>query len=517
VTSTQKKQSIFLLVLVIIAGIFLAPTFIDRDKLPERWPSQAIKLGLDLKGGLYLVMEVQTKEAIKSRLTGIAQAVKSELRKENVKVIRARERNGKFVEITLLDKSGVDSAKKFVKEEYKELAFSSTEDQGGRVKVSFEIDDLTAKDIEKRAVEQAIETIRNRVDAHGVAEPTIQRSGEKQIVVQLPGVKDKDFDDIKQTIGSVAKLDFRIVANPSAEQYVPTRSFKSRDGGEILLEDDVLMTGDAIDTANVEPDPQTNEIQVSFRLNSAGAKTFDRVTSENVGRQMAIVLDDVVQSAPNINQRISGGSAVITGGFSFDEARLISIVLRSGALPAPLKFMEERSVGASLGEDSINKGITSMFFGSVLVVIFMCGYYRKSGVLSIVALALNCLFLLFLLSALGATLTLPGLAGLALTVGMAVDANVIIYERIREELRRGASNRAAVVAGFDKAHWTILDSNITTLLSGLILYALGTGPIKGFAATLSLGIVTTVFSALFISKLGFEVLKLEDKKGKLSI
>jgi preprotein translocase subunit SecD len=277
------------------------------------------------------------------------------------------------------------------------------------------------------------------------------------------------------------------------------------------------MTGDAISGAAVEINPQTNEVAVSLKLNSVGASTFDKITADNVGKRLAVVLDNVVQSAPVIRSRISGGIAQITGSFSTEEARALAIVLRSGALPAPLTFEEERTVGASLGADSIRKGIYSTLIGTLVVVVFMVIYYRKSGLMAVVCLGLNFLLLMAALALLGATLTLPGIAGLALTIGMAVDANVIIYERIREELRAGSAPHASMLAGFSKAHWTILDANITTLLTGLILYNFGTGPIKGFAVTLCLGILSSLFAALFISRVGFEVFKLRDNKGSLSI
>jgi preprotein translocase subunit SecD len=277
------------------------------------------------------------------------------------------------------------------------------------------------------------------------------------------------------------------------------------------------MTGDAIERANVDINPQTNEIEVSLKLNAFGKQTFARITRDNTNKQLAIILDGVVQSYPRINEPILGGTAQITGGFTRDEAHRLAVVLRSGALPAPLGFEEERTVGATLGADSIRKGVKSMALGSLIVVIFTIFYYKKSGLLAVGCLMLNVFFLLALLSLLGATLTLPGIAGLVLTVGMAVDANVIIFERIREELRVGATANASVEAGFAKAHWTILDANITTLLTGVILYAWGTGPIKGFAVTLCLGIVTSIFTALFVGKLGFAFFRMKNAAGKLSI
>ncbi|MCL4147410.1 UNVERIFIED_CONTAM: hypothetical protein GTU68_056435, partial [Idotea baltica] len=349
-------------------------------------------------------------------------------------------------------------------------------------------------EIEKNAVAQAIETIRNRVDQTGVVEPTIQRVGEKQIMVQLPEIK--DIDQLKKTIGSVAKLEFRFLADPSASpDQVVTRN--TREGLPLKLEDIVAMS-------------------VTLKLNSAGRSTFGRITSDNIGRQLAIILDGTVQSYPVIRGAITGGTAQITGGFTREEAHQLAVVLRSGALPAPLTFEEERTVGATLGADSIRKGVLSMIIGSVIVILFIALYYKKSGLLAVGGLVLNVLFLLTLLVLLNATLTLPGIAGLILTVGMAVDANVIIFERIREEVRVGASARAAVEAGFAKAHWTILDANITTLLTGIILYGFGTGPIKGFAVTLCFGIITSVFAALYVGKLGFSLI-LPSSGKKLSI
>lgn len=518
-TSSQKKRVYFILGLVLLSLILIAPTFI-KSGLPEIWPDTPIKLGLDLKGGSYLVLGVKTEEAVKSQLASIAGSIKSELKSKKVGIIRAKQKGERMIAIQLLKLSG-DRGKenlakldKFMREDFPELTKVDTEKGESRITINYQMAEATAAEIKKNAVIQAIETIRNRVDQFGVAEPTIQRIGVAQIMVQLPDIT--DIDAVKATIGSVAKLNFQLVADVN-RNVDETVELKTRDGGRIRLEDEVLMTGDAIHKANVEINPQTNEIEVTLRLNSFGKNTFDRITGDNVGKQLAIVLDGVVQSSPVIRDRISGGIAQITGGFTRDEAHLLAVVLRSGALPAPLTFEEERIVGATLGADSITKGVHSMLFGSILVIIFTVFYYRKAGMLAVGCLILNVLFLLALLSLLGATLTLPGIAGLILTVGMAVDANVIIFERIREELRIGATPKAAIEAGFLKAHWTIMDANITTLLTGLILYGMGTGPIKGFAVTLSLGVLTSMFSALFVARVGFSVLGLRTAQGKLSI
>lgn len=514
-TSSQKNRSIFLALTIFVTAIVLAPTVFKSENLPNWWPSRNIKLGLDLRGGSYLVLGVQTEEAVKSRLATIASEIKSELRKQKAGVIRTRQYGASDIEITLLGDRGRQATEDFLRKNFSFLKLLDSKTESDTVKISFRIDPAKAEEIKQSSVDQAIETIRNRVDQFGVAEPLIQRQGADRIMVQLPDVQ--DISGVKKTIGSVAKLEFRLVSQNSAASSTGTRSIPARSGGNIRVEDEVLMTGDAIENANVEISPSTNEIEVTLRLNAIGAKTFDRITSENVQRQLSIILDGVSQSSPVIRDRISGGTAVISGGFTPEEANQLSIVLRSGALPAPLTFEEERTVGASLGADSINKGVISTIVGTVIVIIFMIFYYKRSGILAVGCLVLNLLFLLALLSLFGATLTLPGIAGLALTVGMAVDSNVIIFERIREELQTGASSSASIEAGFAKAHWTIMDSNITTLITGLILYGFGTGPIKGFAVTLCIGIITSVFSALFIAKLGFDIFKFQTKKNTLSI
>ncbi|MFN8388877.1 MAG: protein translocase subunit SecD [Bdellovibrionota bacterium] len=518
-TAKLRNEIILLVLSFIVSLLILAPTFAPQilpsdSALPSWWPSKKIKLGLDLRGGSYLVLGVQTHEAVKSQLNSMAGSIKADLSKQRIGIVKARANTERSLQIIMLGDKGVDQLDTYVHAHFPELGKSDSSTEAGRVTVTYKISEAKAQEIERNSVDQAIETIRNRVDQYGVAEPTIQRSGENRIIVQLPDVT--DIESVKKTIGSVAKLEFRLAADP-AKPESSTVPLKMRDGETLQVEEDVMMTGDTINGAGVEMDPRTNEIEVNLKFNSVGAEIFDRVTGDSVGRRMAIVLDGVGQSAPRINERISGGSARITGGFSTEEAHRLAIVLRSGALPAPLSFEEQRTVGASLGADSIRKGLMASLIGSACVVVFMILYYRKAGVLAVGCLALNMVWLLALLALCGSTLTLPGIAGLALTVGIAVDSNIIIYERIREELRAGMTPRAAIDAGFHRAHWTILDANITTLLSGIILYGFGTGPIKGFAVTLSLGIVTTVAAALIASKAGFAVFQLRDSKGDLSI
>ncbi len=513
-TSAHRNKLFLLLGAVVLSVAILAPTF-WRDAMPKSWFSQPIKLGLDLRGGIYLVLGVETEEALKSRLTTMGNAIRADLKEQKVAIFRARAVSSRRLELTLLQDKARPQVEDLMRKDYPELAYVESNEVEGRTTLAYELKEEAAKTIAEGSVEQAVETIRNRVDQYGAAEPLIQRSGDTRIVVQLPDVK--DVSAVKKTIGSVAKLEFRLVADANTAGSTATINRKSRKGGEVRLEDEVLMSGDAIERANVEISSQTNEAEVSLVLNSAGAKAFERATSENVGRLMAIVLDDISQSEPRINERISGGRAQITGAFTPEEAHLLAIVLRAGALPAPLKFLEERTIGASLGEDSIRMGVLASLIGTLVVFVFAAVYYRRAGLVANLSLILNVLFLLAMLVPLQATLTLPGIAGLALTLGMAIDSNVIIFERIREELRAGASNRASIEAGFFRAHWAIMDSNITTLLSGIVMYVFGSGPVRGFAVTLSIGILTTLFTALFVCKLLLEVLPMEDCDGKLSI
>lgn len=520
-TGGQKSRVWIVVGTIVLSILILVPTFLRgtdfyKNTLASKWPTSPIKLGLDLRGGSYLVYEVDTKEAIKSQLTAIGAAIKADLRKEQVGVVRAKPADNQSVDVVLMGNGGTATVDRIVSESFPFLKRDTLSTEGDRTTIKYKLDALKSEEIEKQAVLQAIETIRNRVDMYGVAEPTIQRSGEKRIVVQLPDVTNPD--SVEELIGKVAHLEFRLVADPNdVRGDVDTKSFKSKEGGRQTLEDEVLMSGDAVENASVDYRANNNQIEVLLKMNPVGAATFAQITEEHVGRQLAVVLDDIIQSSPKINEPIPGGTAVITGSFTPEDAHKLAVVLRAGALPAPLEIVERRVVGASLGADSIGMGIKAILAGAIIVVIFMVVYYNKAGILAVGALAVNMLLLLALLALFKATLTLPGLAGLGLTIGMAVDANIIIYERIREELRAGANAFNAVLAGFDRAHWTVLDSNLTTLITGVILYLLGTGPVKGFAVTLNIGIVSTLFAALVASRCGFDSLNLRRKDGSLSI
>ncbi|MBI2094645.1 MAG: protein translocase subunit SecD [Candidatus Omnitrophica bacterium] len=370
--------------------------------------------------------------------------------------------------------------------------------------------------LEARAAEdaaaRAMEIVRNRIDQFGVSEPSIQQQGADRILVQLPGVSDRER--ALELIGRTALLEFKLVSDDetklkeAGEGKTPegTRLYKSEDEGELLLEDKALLTGKDISDAQVNFESQYNEPAVSLSLNADGAKIFSELTGANVGRRLAIVLDDKVQSAPVINERIPSGQAQISGRFSMEQANDLAIVLRAGALPAPLIVEEERSVGPSLGKDSVQQGIRATIWGFSAVVAFMALYYLFAGVIANVALFLNILITLAALSYFHATLTLPGIAGIVLTIGMAVDANVLIFERLREERQLNKPMSASLTAGYRKAFVTILDSNLTTLITAIILYYIGTGPVRGFALTLAVGILASMFTGVFVTRTIFDLL-----------
>ncbi len=387
------------------------------------------------------------------------------------------------------------------------------------------------KTVYEAAIDQALETLRNRIDQFGVAEPSIQREGGARILIQLPGVSDRDR--AIGIIGKTARLEFRLLNEkntvtdaleggaPMDSQILYEKEYDRLTRKVIgrtpyLVKRKVEISGDAISEASVRVD-QMNQPYVSVDFNKEGGRTFARLTSDNVGKRMAIVLDGSVYSAPVIRESITGGSAMISGTFSYEEARDLALVLRAGALPAPLIKLEERSVGPSLGHDSIEAGINSIITGGIIVLIFMLVYYRLGGVVADLALVLNIVILTGALAYFGATLTLPGIAGVILTIGMAVDANVLIFERIREELNLGKSVRSAVDAGFGKAFLTIVDANVTTLIAAVVLFQFGTGPVKGFAVTLTLGILASMFTAIFVSRTVFNMYLGGRRVSKLSI
>ncbi len=501
-------QKILILGVVIVFAIGCLLPSIFGKSFTSDWPTKPLALGLDISGGVHLVYGVEAKEAVRSRLQSTLSSLRSRLREKKIAAMRGTVGSDASLSLTLLSDIFVEQAKEIARDVSSELSFVGVDSSTGQPRLTWRFLPATTNRIEHEAIEQAVETLRNRVDQFGVSEPLIQTSGENRIILQMPGIS--DVESVKKVVGSVAKLEFHLI--PKGASGVGTISVKDERGGMRIVEEEALLTGDAVADARVDFD-QNGQVEVSLKMSAVGAQDFARITAENIGRQLAIILDGVLYSAPVIRSAITGGQASITGGFSMEEARQLKVVLKAGALPAPLYVLEERTVGPTLGLESVKKGLYAMALGFVIIALFMVIYYGKSGVIAVGTLLLNAVLMVACLSLFGATLTLPGLAGLALTIGMAVDSNVIIFERIRDELRAGVSRDLAVHSGFDKAFSAIFDSNITTLLAGAILYYFGTGPVRGFAVTLSVGIITTLFCAVFVARLCFEAMSLKGKNG----
>ena len=526
-----------ILAAALAALIYLAPTFVFEDpEKPASWwpgflPQEQIRLGLDLQGGTHLVLEVNVDKAVENTLDRV--------RGELVNLLRERGISGATVEkrpdTQLQLKASSPDAERvrgFLTSDFPNLAIVNTQTGGGTTEWVLTLSKEELRSLRDYAVDQSLETIRNRIDQLGVSEPTIVRQGQQDILVQLPGVQDPER--AKAIIGKTALLEFKLVDdNANVDDALrngapPGRQILygigSREGGgpggektSYVVESRTLMTGEYITDARVRPATQMEGPYVELILNSRGSRLFEEITGANVRRRLAIVLDNRVYSAPVIQERIGGGRASITGSFSIKEARDLAIILRAGALPAPVEIVEERTVGPSLGRDSIEQGVRSFIVGGALVVVFMIAYYKGAGLVAVVALLFNVSFMMAILAGFQAVLTLPGIAGIALTVGMAVDANVLINERIREELRAGRAPRSAIEAGYQNALPAILDSNITTFLSGAILFQFGTGPIKGFAVTLCVGILTTVITAVYLTRVYYDYRISRRKLERVSI
>ena len=508
---------------LIIAAVLVAPTF-----KPGWWPHKQINLGLDLKGGMHLVLEVETEKAVESTVDRIREELRSLLRKERIRHQGIKPAGETGLSVTIMDRDEIEGIRKILKREYGDVEVKSTSPVEAGLEVKIGLTAEWMQEIKKQATEQALETIRNRIDEFGVSEPDIRIQGERRILVQLPGIE--DTQRAKELIGKTAQLEFKLLdeendLGAALNANVPSGSeilYQATEATEAkpqpyLVKEQTLLTGAHLTDARVQIDQQFNEPFVSIEFDRKGARTFERITGENVKRRLAIVLDDKVYSAPVIQERIPGGTARITGNFNTQEAHDLAIVLRAGALPAPVKIIEERTVGPSLGHDSIRAGLLSMIAGGILVVFFMVLYYKGAGLIADFALILNILLIAGGLAAFGATLTLPGIAGIILTIGMAVDANVIIFERIREEMRLGKTPAAAIAAGFERAGLTVLDANVTTLIAALVLFQFGTGPVKGFAITLSLGVLASLFTALIISRIIFDYIYTTKRVRSLSI
>lgn len=531
-SNSIKLRGLLVLFCLVISFASLAPTFV-KDSLPQWWQDafDPIHLGLDLQGGMHLVLGVEVDKAVESRLDSVVDQTETLLRDEDVIFKRVERLDGERMAITVYNSEAGAEVDALILDKFPSLEPMTLSDSGGYIQKNYRFSDNEIHNIKDYAVRQALETMRNRVDQFGVSEPLLQRQSDNRILIQLPGVKDPQR--AIDLLGKTARLEFKMVDESSDPQQAVQGIVKP--GTQLMYErrvdprtqavteiplvvyEKAALTGDLLADAQVRIDTRFNEPYVAIDFNAVGAQRFDQVTAANVGKRMAIVLDDTIYSAPNIRERISGGSAQISGSFSEQEATDLAIILRAGSLPAPVKILEDRTVGPSLGHDSITQGVNSVLIGTLLVVVMMLVYYRASGVVANLALAMNLLFIMALLSMFKATLTLPGLAGIVLTVGMAVDANVLIFERIREELRHGKTPKIAIDSGFAKAFITIIDANITTLIAALVLFQFGTGPVKGFAVTLSVGIVASMFTAIFVSRLIFDLFLDGRQVKKLSV
>ena len=482
-------------------------------------------------GGMHLILEVDTVKAVENTIERLTYEVRHTLRKNRIRVAGIDRIEGTKIGLEIKGTENIEKFKKLLDNEFKDLRIISQSVEGGVYKIMMNLPDKETDRIKRMAADQALETIRNRIDQFGVSEPDIRRQGENRILIQLPGIK--DTERAKELIGKTALLEFKLL-DESADLESALKG-NVPPGTEILyqIEEDAdskrslkkpflikkrsLLTGAYLTNARVQIDSQYSEPYVSLSFDKKGARLFERITEENVKKRLAIILDKTVYSAPVIQEKISGGQARITGNFTAEEARDLAIVLRAGALPAPVRFIEERTVGPSLGTDSINKGLISMCVGGIAVILFMIIYYKGSGLIADLALVLNIILIAGGLAGFQATLTLPGIAGIILSIGMAVDANVLIFERIREEMRLGKTPHAALDAGYSRATLTILDANVTTLIAALVLFQFGTGPIKGFAVTLSLGVISSLFTALIVTRSIFDYLLINRKMKKLSI
>ncbi len=512
---------------LIVAVIYVIPTF-----KPGWWPNKQINLGLDLQGGMHLVLEVKTEKAVESTLERIRNELRTSFRNEQIRHKGIDYSGKQALSVKLIDPNDFDKIDDVLGKNYADVKVLSSSMENGIKTVKIGLTDEWVAQIKKQATEQALETIRNRIDQFGVSEPDIRVQGERRIQIQLPGIQ--DTERAKELIGKTALLEFKLLdaehdLGSALNGNVPPGSeilYEAVDSDTeqaaakkqpYLVKKRTLMTGAYLTDARVQIDSQFNEPYVSIDFDRKGAKIFERITDENVKKRLAIVLDNKVYSAPTIQEKIPGGSARITGSFNTQEAHDLAIILRAGSLPAPVEIIEERTVGPSLGHDSISKGLYSMVAGGILVLLFMVIYYKGAGLVADFALVLNILLIAGGLAAFQATLTLPGIAGIILTIGMAVDANVIIFERIREEMRLGKTPIASIATGFDRASLTILDANVTTLIAALVLFQFGTGPVKGFAVTLSLGVLASLFTALVISRLVFDYLYISVRVKSLSI
>ena len=493
-----SRSRILIILGICLLGIFFAiPNMLsDTSKLPKWW--QPVNLGLDLQGGSNLLLEVKMDDVLKERMSTIEDSVRQVLRENKIRYQNLKA-GSEDVRVKIENpNSRTQAIAKFAKVDD---GLEISED-GDTVVIKYS--DVALNQLKAKVVDQSIEIVRRRIDELGTKEPVIQRQGSDRIVVQLPGLQNPEY--VKTLLGKTAKLSFHMVDSRSSAMdarrgklSTSSRLIKGSEGETYVISRKPVVGGENL--IDAQASFQDGMPVVSFKFNSLGGKKFGEATSENVGERLAIVLDNEVISAPVINGPIVGGSGIITGNFTVKSANDLALLLRSGALPAPLEVLEERTVGAGLGADSIREGVFASIIGLIAVVVFMIAAYGLFGLFTTITVFMNLFLMLGVLSLIGATLTLPGIAGIILTIGMAVDANVLIFERMREEVKHGRSTKDAAEAGFNEAWSTIVDSNLTTLVAALVLFYFGSGPVRGFAVTLAIGIATSMFTSVTVTRL----------------
>ncbi len=508
-----SRVKIFVITAIcLFAIIFAIPSFISRDKSLPFLPDQKVSLGLDLRGGSHLLLAVDFDYYLHEQLNNLKDEIKLKFKEDLVRTLPVIE--GQKIVFLLSDDDG--RAKKIIKKISREVEI---DDKNGKFEVSFSDQKIIL--MRQNLIKQSIEIIRRRIDESGTKEPLIQAQGEDRILLQVAGIDNPQ--EIKSILGKTAKMTFHFVENGSLDQGDELKStvnlgfekIYDDKGRAYLINKEVVLSGDLLIDAN--PTYYQGIPAVTFRFNDIGARKFAEITKNNIGRIFAIVLDNKVITAPRINVSITDGSGVISGSFTTKEAAEVALLLRAGALPAPLKIIEERTVGPSLGFDSIKAGAIASAAGLIMIAIFMVFFYGFFGFIANVTMVINIAIIITILSLLGATLTLPGIAGIVLTMGMSVDANVLIYERIKEELRANKTVLASVEQGFAQAFRTIIDSNITTLIIALFLYIFGNGSVKGFAVTLSVGIMSSMFSAILLTRMIIAIWLKKTRPKKLSL
>jgi preprotein translocase subunit SecD len=497
------RWKIILISFICLLGIAVAlPNFVSSNslsKLPSWWPKQTMNLGLDLRGGSHLLLELDFPYYLNEQTENLRDAMRNDLRKDKIGYTNLKAHQGK-ISFTVREESQINKVETLLKK-HRDLSFTSNKDH---FLINFKAEYL--EEMKKKLLNQSREIIRRRVDESGTKEPIIQSHGEDKILLQVPGLNDPEH--LKKLLGQTAKMSFHLVNEEiTSTEYVPSDTIlleaednKDKNNSKIAIYKKVMLNGDLLSNAMVSYN-QLSKPVVAFEFNHAGAKIFGELTKQNVGKRLAIVLDNKVICAPSINEPILGGSGTISGSYTVQTANDLALLLRAGALPAPLKVIEERTVGPSLGAVSIEQGKIAAIISVIAVVVFMVMVYGIFGFFANLALCINLILLIALLSMLQATLTLPGIAGIVLTMGMSVDANVLIFERIREESKNGLSSFASLERGFNQAFNTIIDSNLTTILVALFLYTFGSGAVKGFAVTLAFGIATSMFSAITLTRL----------------